>query len=117
MDVRSRGDPRRFQRAPRWRGLFEKWRNVSCTSMHFNTLYCARLFLQHELIQQEPIDTAKPSSDLRQQCGTLGCKPVAWNVSSSYSLSSAARTASQHGVFTPNFVIASVGFASAGGGG
>ena len=71
-------------------------------------------------MQQEPIDTAKPSSDLRQQCGTLGCKvqkPVAWNVSSSYSLSSAARTASQHGVFTPNFVIASVGFASAGGGG
>ena len=58
-------------------------------------------------MQQEPIDTAKPSSDLRQQCGTLGCKPVAWNVSSSYSLSSAARTASQHGVFTPNFVIAS----------
>ena len=68
-------------------------------------------------MQQEPIDTAKPSSDLRQQCGTLGCKPVAWNVSSSYSLSSAARTASQHGVVTPNIVIASVGFASAGGGG
>ena len=47
--------------------------------------------LQVELMHQEPVDTAKPSSDLRQQCGTLGCKPVAWNVSSSYSLSSAAR--------------------------
>ena len=113
MDVRSRGDPRRFQRAPRWRGL-EKWRNLTSSSQYG---VCARVFLQQELMQQEPIDTAKPSSDLRQQCGTLGCKPVAWNVSSSYSLSSAARTASQHGVFTPNFVIASVGFASAGGGG
>mmetsp|Transcript_50154 Transcript_50154/g.138952 ORF Transcript_50154/g.138952 Transcript_50154/m.138952 type:complete len:301 (+) Transcript_50154:181-1083(+) len=39
--------------------------------------------------------------------------PVAWNVSTSYCASSALRTASQHGVVTPNMDMASIGLAPA----